>query len=78
MSDNNIQVVDLYQPIKSARVGHPPVVLKVQVTHSAAHYVGGVPPSSTVVEDYILYSALPVELRERVKMAVQSVLSLGV
>lgn len=76
MSDT--QNVDLYKPIKASRVGPPPVVLRVQVTHSNAHYVGGVPPNSTVVQDYILLSALPTELQDRVRMAIQAALSLGV
>lgn len=69
------QQVDLYQPIMSARVGAPPLVLRVGVTSNVSMMEGGVPQSTVHGEDYVLLSALPPELRERVKIAVQSLIS---
>ena len=67
-----MQRVDLYQPILSARVGAPPLVLAVGVQRSTGEVMGG--PVENVVrpEHYVLLSALPDELRERVKSAVQA------
>lgn len=67
------QVVDLYQPITAARVGPPPVVLRVTVTRSADSFAGGVPSSSVASEPYVLVSALPEELRKRISIAVQTI-----
>jgi len=39
------------------------------------HFAGGVPQSSQKGEVYVLLSALPREIQERVKTAVQSLIS---
>jgi len=39
------------------------------------HFVGGVPEASQKGEVYVLLSALPRELQERVKTAVQALIS---
>jgi hypothetical protein len=69
------QKVDLYQPIAASRVGPPPLALRVAVTPNVDSFVGGVPQSTQRVETYVLLSALPQELQERVKLAVQALLA---
>lgn len=65
-----MQHIDLYQPI--AGKGPAPLVLRVLVGQSNYdNMLGGVPASQTKVENYVLLSALPEELRQRVELAVQ-------
>lgn len=70
-----MQKVDLYQPMIHTRVGPPPLFINVGVNRHAAETMGG--PVENVVrpESYVLLSALPDELRERVKTAIQAMLS---
>jgi hypothetical protein len=70
-----MQNVDLYQPIAASRVGAPPLVLRVLVQPNNNNVVGGVPQNSAKSEAYILLSALPSELQERVKTAVQALIN---
>ena len=67
--------VDLYKPVYADRVGPAPLVIRAIVTPNTSAMVGGVPSSTTVVENYILLSALPKELQERVRTAVQSLIA---
>lgn len=71
------QKVDLYQPIINSRVGPPPLALRVGVQHNADSIVGGVPQGVSKIETYVLLSALPTELQERVKLAVQALIAGG-
>ena len=71
----NFQRVDLYAPIVSAKVGPAPLALRIGVTPSLEETAGGVVQSATRVETYVLLSALPTELRERVKVAVQALIA---
>lgn len=70
-----IQHVDLYQPMANTRVGPAPVALRIANTSNNNQVAGGVPNVPTKVETYVLLSALPAELQERVKIAVQALLS---
>jgi len=70
-----MQRVDLYQPMISSRVGAPPLVLNVGVQKTGAETAGGYVEGSIRPEHYVLLSALPEELRERVKTAIQALLS---
>ena len=70
-----MQKVDLFQPMISSRVGHPPLVLNVGVQRSSSETFGGPVEGAVKAEYYVLLSALPEELRERVKTAVQALLS---
>jgi len=70
-----MQRVDLYQPMISSRIGSPPLVINVGVQRSSAETFGGPVENAVRPEHYILLSALPDELRERVKTAVQAILS---
>lgn len=69
------QKANLYQPIEANRVGPPPLVIRAIVTTNADMVVGGMPSNARKVEDYILLSALPRELQERVRTAVQAIIT---
>jgi hypothetical protein len=71
------QKVDLYQPMINSRVGPAPLVLRIGVTPGVGAIVGGVPQGVTKIETYVLLSALPTELQERVKLAVQALIAGG-
>lgn len=71
------QKVDLYQPLLAAQIGPPPLALRVGVMPNAHSIVGGVPQGMTKIETYVLLSALPTELQEKVKLAVQALISGG-
>lgn len=71
MEDNK---ADLFQPIYAARVGLPPLVLRAIVTENN-DYMVGMPQSTAKVENYILLSALPKDIQERVKTAVQALIA---
>lgn len=66
---------NLYEPISALRVGPPPITIRAVITPNAEEIGGGVPEFSTRVETYVLFSALPDELKERVKTAVQALIS---
>lgn len=68
-------VADLYQPIHSSRSGTPPVIVNAVVTAQNDYVMGGVPQSSTKTVHYVLLSALPKELQDRVVTAVQALIS---
>ena len=70
-----MQRVDLYQPMVHTRVGTPPLYINVGVNRHGVETMGG--PVENVIrpETYILLSALPDELRERVKTAIQALIS---
>ena len=71
-----MQKVDLFQqPLEATRVGPAPVVLRAVVTTTNDYVAGGIPTEAKRVENYVLLSALPKELQERVKTAVQAMLS---
>ncbi len=71
------QKVNIYQPIESDRVGAAPVVIRAIVTPNTLEMAGGVPMSTRRAEDYVRLSALPEELRQRVILAVQAVVTAG-
>ena len=66
---------DLYQPVYATRIGPAPLVVRAIVTPNADSIAGGVPTAATVVENYILLSALPKELQDRVRTAVQALIT---
>lgn len=66
-----MQQVDLYQPMMASRVGAPPLVLRVGVQHNVNNVEGGVPMGAVRPEEYVLLSALPEEIKQRVILAVQ-------
>lgn len=66
---------DLYQPVYAEKFGPPPLVVRAIVTINQNYVAGGVPSSSQKAESYVLLSALPSELQERVKTAVQAIIA---
>jgi hypothetical protein len=72
MSENK---ADLFKPIYAMHVGPSPVVIRAVVTDNRDYVAGGMPQASLKAESYVLLSALPKELQERVKTAVQSIIS---
>jgi hypothetical protein len=72
---NSVEKADLYKPIYASRRGAPPLTLRVIVTSDVAHVQGGVATGVAKVENYVLLSALPTELQERVKTAIQCLIS---
>ena len=69
------QRVDLFQPLIADKVGAPPIVLRVGVlNHNSISE--GVPQGGMVKpEAYVLLSVLPEDLRRRVELAVQMLIS---
>lgn len=51
----------------------PPLVIKLSTPRNAVHMEGGTFSSSQKVEEYVLFSALPEELKQRVRVALQAV-----
>ena len=70
-----MQKVDLYQPMVHSREGLPPLTLRVGVQAQMGLVEGGTPQLQLKPETYVLLSALPKELQERVKTAVQALIS---
>lgn len=70
-----MQKVDLYQPLLHNKNELPPLVLRVGVNTTTALVEGGTPEASIRPETYVLLSALPRELQERVRTAVQALIS---
>ena len=69
------QRVDLYQPIIASKNGPPPIVLRVGVLNQDSLSEGVPQGGSVKAESYVLLSCLPEELRKRVELAVQCVVS---
>lgn len=63
---------NIYEHVIADRQGPPPLVINVVTRPKAMEFVGGVPETSTKMESYVLFSALPEELRARVKTAVEA------
>lgn len=70
-----MQQVNLYQPMESQHIGPAPYVIRTIVTTTNSYVAGGMPTEAKKIEDYVLLSALPKELQERVKTAVQTLMS---
>lgn len=67
---NPQQRVDLYQPLFADKTGPAPLVLRVGVSNPVTVTEGPI-STSLRAETYILLSALPIELRQRVELAIQ-------
>lgn len=72
MNDNK---ADIYRPVYSTRVGPPPLVIRAVVTKNTDYVSGGMPQAALKVEDYVCLSSLPSELQERVRTAIQALIS---
>ena len=62
------QVADLRQPIYAMHNGKAPYAIQVVTSNPVLSTQGAMPAEK--VEDYVLYSVLPAELRERIKTAI--------
>lgn len=69
-----MQRVDLYQPMIASRGGPAPIALRVGVINQNS-ISEGVPSGHPRAETYVLLSALPEELRQRVELAVQALIA---
>ena len=70
-----MQRVDLFQPMIATAGGAPPLVLRVGVPNQNS-ISEGVPQGGQIrPESYVLLSALPDELRRRVELAVQMLIT---
>jgi hypothetical protein len=70
-----MQKIDLYQPIIHDRPGAPPLTLRVGVHTINGMVQGGSPSTTLKPETYVLLSALPQELQQRVATAIQALIS---
>ena len=70
-----MQKVDLYQPILHVREGLPPLTLRVAIQSNSYMVEGGSSQQQLKPETYVLISALPKDLQERVKTAVQTIIA---
>lgn len=70
-----MQKVNLYDGLAADKVGPAPLLIRALVTPSQQYMTGGVPASTTKVETYVLLSALPQELRQRVETAIATISS---
>lgn len=75
MEQPNVQKVDLYAPIVASRPGAPPLVVRVAVTPVAEYTTSGPVEGATRSEAYVLLSALPKDVQERVVSAVQALIA---
>lgn len=70
-----MQKVNLYQPLFHEKNELPPLTLRVGINSPASLVEGGTSEVRVKLETYVLLSALPRELQERVKTAVQALIS---
>jgi hypothetical protein len=66
---------NLYSPIFSSTQGPGPLVIRTIISNNNSYIGGGVPQTSLTAEDYVLLSALPKELQDRIKVAIQAIVS---
>lgn len=70
-----MQRVDLYSPLVHSKTEAPPLTIRVGVQTSGALVEGGTAQSVLKPETYVLLSALPKELQQRVTTAIQALIS---
>lgn len=70
------QQVDLFKPLLAHKKGSPPLVLRVGVQNVDMYTEGGAVTAPIRTEVYVLFSALPEDLRKRVETAIK-LLSVG-
>ena len=69
------QKIDIHKPLINTRVGPIPVVLRIATTPTADHVAGGVPVGVTKIESYVLVSAMPTDLQERIRLAIDTMIA---
>lgn len=70
-----MQQVDLYQPIAAVRTGMQPLVIRVAVKPDPIMTEAGPVEAPVKALEYVQVKALPRELQERVRTAVQALLA---
>jgi hypothetical protein len=70
-----MQKVDLYQPIVHDKTGAPPITIRVGVQAIGGYTQGGLASSYLKPETYVLLSALPQELQQKVQTAIQAIIA---
>lgn len=70
-----MQKIDLYQPLVHNKAGAPPLTLRVSIQSVGGYVEGGAPSSYLKSETYVLLSALPQELQQRVQTAIHTMLA---
>ena len=70
-----MQYVNLFEPLLAHRKGPAPVFINVGVQAVDMYTESGTIAAPVTSETYVKLSSLPPELRERVKTAVQAILS---
>lgn len=73
-----MQKVDLYQPMINVNPAPSPLTVRVGMVPPSNMTQGGSMQSQqgiSKIETYVLLSALPVDLQERIKLAVQTLVS---
>jgi hypothetical protein len=65
------QKINIFEPIMADKVGSPPVVINALITRNNSGYAECVPGNQQKIEQYVLLSSLPEELKRRVELAVQ-------
>lgn len=66
---------NLYSPVFASTQGPAPLVVRAVITNNTSYIGGGVPQTSMTAEDYVLVSALPKELQERIRVAIQAIIA---
>jgi hypothetical protein len=69
------QKINIFAPIMADKVGPAPVVINALITPNKSGYAECVPGNQQKIEQYVLLSVLPEELRRRVELAVQTLLT---
>lgn len=70
----NEQFINPFNVTHATTVGPPPIVMKM-LNRRSAYMVEGGPQANWTLENYVLLSALPTELQERVKAAIQALVA---
>lgn len=70
-----MQVANLFEPINAAHRGEPPLTIRTIILPREYYTAEGAIQQSSRVETYVLFSALPEELRARVATAIQALAS---
>ena len=69
--------IDLSQPLEAVAGQAAPMILRIVTRPRRDEMVGGVPATNAKVAEYVLYSALPEEIKQRVKLAVEAIMAAG-
>lgn len=66
---------NLFEPIHAVHVGPAPLFLRTVQKLNSDYIAGGVPQAHVNIETYVLLSALPRDIQDRVKTAIQAIVA---